>query len=248
MVRREFLINDQGVKSICRYYGGEDHWRKCYNDIWKWNQTDPEFREAYSSYKRKMGKEDGIGGRPKLDAEDPEWKQRFCEAYIKFRNPKKAASVTPYSFSTIMRKMDRDDSSYDEELAKMFKLAQLDLAADTEEIAMNAVFTFNDPTIDQETAKIADIQSRVALNTLGKINSERFGKKLEVSGKIDVSHQHSIAGRSSTLASLMEEQRQMLADKGKSIPLALPSPREELDNVLEAEFVVVEERSNAISG
>lgn len=231
------LSNDQGIKAICLYYGGKDHWRKCYNDIWKWKQIDPAFAEAYESYKIKMNKQNASGGRKKLSEKDPDWIEKFCEAYIKFRNPRKAAEVTPYSFSSLMRMTDPNDSQYNEEFTKRFKIAGQEISADLEQIALDAAYLIGEgvTSLTQDEAKILDIQSRISLNTLSKLNPARFGKKLEmqVSGKVD--HVHSLGGRVNTLTSLMTEQRQMLKEKGIYLPAPIPD-----EEVLEADFVELE--------
>lgn len=239
------LSNDQGIKAICLYYGGKDHWRKCYNDIWKWKQIDPAFAEAYESYKIKMNKQNASGGRKKLSEKDPDWIEKFCEAYIKFRNPRKAAEVTPYSFQSLMRMTDPNDSQYNEEFTKSFKIAGQEISADLEQIALDAAYLIGEgvTSLTQDEAKILDIQSRISLNTLSKLNPARFGKKLEmqVSGKID--HTHSISGRAVQLTSLMEEQRLFMQERasGRSLPMALPPAPEAIDvEYEELEMVKVE--------
>ncbi len=143
IVLREFLNSPLKKVALCKSYGGEK-WKKYYNDITKWSLTDPEFREAYESYMKKNDPDrdtKNLGGRPPVEAPE-DWKEQFCLDLIKYNGNKSLASRnSPYSFKTILQKLNPDYQLADKELIEMVKTTELEIAARIEAVIVAAILS-----------------------------------------------------------------------------------------------------------
>jgi len=237
IVLREFLNSPLKKVALCKSYGGEK-WKKYYNDITKWSLTDPEFREAYESYMKKNDPDrdtKNLGGRPPIEAPD-NWKEQFCLDLIKYNGNKSLASKnSPYSFKTILQKLNPDYQSADKDFIEMVKITELEIAARIEAVIVAAMIELEDPQCDLETAKIADIRVRAGEKVLSKLDVKRWGKRADLIVTGTMTHKHlAFPTRVSNVERLLTEQREVMGIKGVSKPLALP---EQTEQIMEAEVI-----------
>lgn len=234
-MEKDFVTTSLSVKDYCKKYGGEDHWRKYYNQVWLWRRADPLFDSLVTTSMQKNGiRETRAGGRPKLEDQQPTWREDFCAALLEFNgNRQKAAAKTPYDLKTILQKMNINYTSYDKEFAEMVRTTELTISARAEELMNKAVLEFEDSNLSMDRAKILDIQARVAEKVVSKLDFERWGKRmnLEVSGQIN----HKVLPQGERIARIMTEQREIMAGKGLDLPIALPQKTEH--PVIDAEIV-----------
>jgi len=243
LVKRDLGQTSLKIKALCKLFGGEDHWRQVYNDVWRWRQTDPEFGEIFEIYRQRVGMSDNSrGGRPLLE-EGNNWKQDFCDALIKFNgNRQKAASVTPYAFKTILEKLRPGYTSYDKDFSEMVRAVELSISARSEEILIESAMRFeNIDKVDLATAKVLDVAARINEKVIQKLDSDRWGRRLDVAVTGVVKHQ--LESREDRLERLIRDQHEVMKIKGIPLPMALPEKTE--DPVLEAEFDVVQEKVEA---
>lgn len=226
-VAQDFATTKLSVKEYCKKYGGEDHWRKYYNQIWLWRKADPEFDELIKSNMIANGmREVRAGGRPSKDESQPTWRQDFCTALVKENgNREKASAATPYDFRTITQKINPNYTSYDKEFAEMVRATELSISAKAEEMLNKALAEFENPNMKMDRAKILDVQARIAEKIVQKMDHERWGKRMnvEVSGQIN----HKLIPQGERVARIMTEMREILKGKGLELPLALPAPEVE---------------------
>lgn len=237
IVLREFLNSPLKKVALCKSYGGEK-WKKYYNDITKWSLTDPEFREAYESYMKKNDPDrdtKNLGGRPPVEAPE-DWKEQFCLDLIKYNGNKSLASRnSPYSFKTILQKLNPDYQLADKELIEMVKTTELEIAARIEAVIVAAMIELEDPQCDLETAKIADIRVRAGEKVLSKLDVKRWGKRADLIVTGTMTHKHlAFPTRVNNVERLLTEQREMMGIKGVNKPLALP---EHMEEIMEAEVI-----------
>lgn len=239
---------DIGIRKICFLYadaskseGKEVSWRHFYNDIWRWKKTDPEFAKAYQDYLSKIGAK-SQGGRPSLEITNPDWKEKFCKDLIELDGDRaKAADRSPYTFSSILHKLNPADSEYDKDFSDMVRTTELRISAIAEAMLVGSLRRgWGDPDHlpDRDTALILETQARISERIVSKLDPDRWGKKVDLrhSGEIQHSHQHQIEIKATKIESLMEEQRLFLTRKGQNLPIAIPEKTETSEDIIEAEF------------
>lgn len=232
-VRTDFKLTNLSIKDYCIKFGGADHWRRFYSQIWKWRKLDPEFNAIIEAALTRNGmREKRSGGRPSLEETQPTWREDFCAALKNCNgNRAKASRATPYSFKTITQKLDPNYTSYDKEFKEMVRATELEIAARAEELLNAAALEFEDSEIGMDRAKVLDIQARIAEKVVSKMDHERWGKRVDM--KIEGTIQHKLIPQGERIAKLMQEQREIFIGKGQSIPLALP----EKTDVVEGEVI-----------
>lgn len=226
-------LSHTGLIKLCKQYGGEDHWRTYYNDVWKWKQLDTEFAAILSEFleRNSPGMSQPRSGRPRSDNGDKSWQDEYCIALATHNlNRQKAARATPYSFEMIYQMLDPEYSSYDPEFAKKVKAIELEISSRAEEMAVLALNEEN--YRDIETAKITQTKVWVATKVLEKLDPKRWGKQIEMTHKGTINHRHQLAGGSKgeLFARLKEEQDAFLAER---LQRSLPPSQE----VIEVEIV-----------
>lgn len=225
----------------CRQYGGEDHWRTYYNDIWKWRKLDKDFDQSVRDYLDKTNPRKGghAGGRPEKDGGDKSWQDEFCLALVACNgNRPKAAQVTPYSWEELYEMLDPDYTSFNEEFSKKVKAVELELAARAEEIMVEALHEDNWKTVGD--AKITQAKVWVAKTVAEKLDPKRWGKHVELLHKGGIEHRHVIgSSQADTIARLKDEQEAFLQVKRGEPQKALPAPPIELEYIDAEEVEVV---------
>jgi len=226
-------LSHTGLIKICKQYGGEDHWRTYYNDIWKWKKLDKDFATIVNEFleRNSPGMSQPNSGRPRNDDGDKSWQEGYCEALVKFNlNRAKAASVTPYSFDTIYQMLDPEYSSYDKDFARMVKVTELTIASRAEQMVVDALH--EDNFKDIESAKTTQSKVWVATKALEKLDPKRWGKQIEMTHKGTINHQHQLSAqtRGELFARLKTEQDAFLVERQKKY---LPPA----ENIIEAEIV-----------
>lgn len=237
----DFRATNETLRELCaRFAGDNDHWRMYYNDVWKWRKLDKEFDDAMTDeIQRKSGKVVNIGGRPRKDGGDDDWKAAYCKALLKYSgNRVKAAEATPYQWSTILQKLDPAYTEYDMEFAQMVKNTELQMAAIAEELLISTLDPANYENF--EAAKIAQIKSRNASAVLEKLDTKRYGRHITVENTGTVRHQLENRNAAQLFATLVNEQQSFMQSRGI---LQLPAKSESVE-VVDAEYVPVETRED----
>lgn len=231
----DFRTGSSTLRDVCaRYAGDKDHWRMYYNDVWKWRKFDREFDTSMKTEIEKKGRV-MAGGRPPKDGGKDDWKQDFCDALVRENgNRVKACMVTPYEWSTILQKLDPAYSEYDMGFAQMVRNTELLIAAKAEELLLSTLDESNYDSFD--AAKIAQIKARNATTVLEKLDSKRYGKHIVVENTGTIRHSLENRNAASLFASLVEEQRNFMSERGIK---SLPAKAESLE-IVEAEYVPVE--------
>lgn len=233
------------IRTLCKHYGTEEHWRAYYSDIWKWCNPkspdyDQEFKKHMDEWLEQTGKKRS-GGRPKKDVFDG-WKQDYRKWIVQLNgNRVKAAEKTPYSWETIAKMVTPDTSEYDKELAEQVALAYQELAAKAEEATFQALDSLVlNPTPEQ--AKISQAQGWLATKILEKVDKSRWGREQTVNHKGKVQHQ--LLPSDTVIAQLAPAQQRYF---GKGVAKTLPPVSEALNasgDVIEAEYVESESDSD----
>jgi hypothetical protein len=123
----------ESINAICRKWSTDPtKVQGLTNDVGIWRKED---RDLDVLCKQKFGVNAPNGtGRPSLETEDPEWRLKFCEEYLKTKSRVKAAEVTPYAYSSIMRKMDPNKTEYDRTFTEMVAQTEARLLDRAEQI------------------------------------------------------------------------------------------------------------------
>lgn len=225
----------QSIKAVCEFYGGKDHWRTYYNDVWKMRNPkspnyDAEFAYRMSEWTKEHSPNHGISGRTAIVPDNPEWREAYRKALVSgLGNRVAAAKVTPYSFGTLCKMLQEGTSEYDKTLAEAVHLADLELSSYAEEATHSALKSLvEDPTPDQ--AKVSQAQAVIASKITEKLDRKRWGKELSVTHSGTINHRAIPQGE--VINALMDSQRAFFA---KPVA-ALPEPNAELE-ILEAVIV-----------
>ena len=203
---REEVENDNGesIAAIARRWSTDpERAQALTNDIARWRREDPELdalcRARFGTSK---------GGRPSLEAQDPDWRQKYIEAYLVTKSRVAAAEATPYSWESIRKRLEPSKSEYDPVFAEMLAAAESRLLDRAEVVVYDA--------LDKET--IHRNRAWIALQLLKVRDRARYGDKLDVNVSGTVQHQ---LNRGDVLAQLADSQQAFLEKNRES--LALPA-------------------------
>lgn len=183
------------------------------------------------------------GGRPKKEPTG-EWKDKFVADMLKYNgNRSKAAAESPYSFTYILMMLDKNNDAYDEQFAEKVRECELSISAAAEEVLVSAALAFSDGLPDNDTAKTLDIAARISEKVVQKLDSDRWGKKVDLRHSGEVKHNHMLGSREERLAIALRAQQEFFGSKGIKVigplgnqePLALPA-------AVDAEYVEVKTR------
>lgn len=130
-------------------------WRGLYADVCRWRLEDKELDNLIEEVTALNGRGGDHGGRPRKDAEDPDWKVRFCEAYLKFRSRNKAAGVTPYKPEEITKFLSPRYKEFDPKFADLVHATELQLISRAEEILWDALEESSEHDSPKDKAYVA---------------------------------------------------------------------------------------------
>lgn len=166
------------------------------NDVARWRKEDPGLdalcRESLKHVALTVG-----AGRPTLETEDPDWRLKFCEEYLKTKSRVRAAEITPYAYDSILRKMDPERTEYDKVFTDMVLQTEARLLDRAEQLVYESM----------ELEPSHRNKAWIALQLLRVRDRKRYGDKLEVS--VGGSIKHSLDG-SRLLSQLAEAQEKFL--------------------------------------
>lgn len=247
---KESLLEDVGkygsAKRVCQMYGGEEHWRTYYNDIWRWRRSDAEFERRY----RALVKPRGAEGRPRLDGGDKGWFDDFfaaLESCYLDETEAIAKSGCPYSERQLREFRSRSSSSYDKEYHERWETVRLRVVNAGKGEAARLLEPVEIPTeydakaieLALTKAKIQQMRANTLTKILQSLDKEEWGRELHMKGTVDFRHQLEARyrPREELLLALAEERKQF--EVRQSVPLELPSG----DDVVDAEVVSEEAES-----
>ena len=147
----------------------------------------------------------------------------------------KAAAVTPYSVRQIEDFLDPVCSSYDENFAKMVREAELIISSRSR----SALVALQDDSqwADFETSKISQSKAWFHFKMTERLEPSKFGRRqVEVTGKIDHTHNHRYLPREERIGMLDDDRKRFIASRTvrKEIP---PGDEPDSVEVIDAELV-----------
>jgi len=176
--RRE-VEKGRGVLEICRSYAtASTGWQGLYNDTRRWRSMDPDLQKLIDDNIKAMGREPEAAkkaGRKRNDvkADDHDWRLAYTEEYMRTNSREKAALVTPYSATSILKMMQPGDTSYDKQLADMVGIAEQMIINRASAAALDA--------LDEAIKQGADAKTKawIALGIL-KTHPKGWQQKMEL--------------------------------------------------------------------
>ncbi len=129
--------------------------------------------------------------------------------------------------------LDSSYTSFDKDFYDKVRAVELEISADAEERLNSSLKEFDNKDIELKRAQTLDIQSRIAGRVLEKYDWKRHGRRIEQVHSGVIVHQ--LEEGPVKIERLMQEQREILAYRGASLPLALPESTEQ--SVIDVEVV-----------
>lgn len=157
---------------------------------------------ATDSKKRKEVK----GGRPSKELDSPDWRRLFCDKLLETKSRIEAASVTPYNYDEIYKKLNPNYAEYDKDFAEMVHLAEMRQVARAEQVIWEAL----------ELEPSHRNKAWIAKEILKVRASDRWSDKLNVS----VEHKGVVKfelNRQRVLSELAQEQVAQLSGAQKAL-------------------------------
>lgn len=217
---KELFLSDLeqagNIKRVCEIYADEQKgWRAYYTDVSRWRKEDPMFDQKVKAILSVSDSSQGAGpGRTPIDQGDKSWWGDFCdELYNRSGNRQAASLVTPYSFKTILDMLNPETTSYNKEFAEMVEVTEAEISAEVEEMFLDLRKPENFETF--EAAKIAQTKAWYATKVLEKLDKKRYGRFIEVKGKMTHEHSHQLLPPSERMFNLWEEQKKFLEKKAQ---------------------------------
>jgi len=197
------------IIAICRKWSTDPaKYQGLRNDIQAWRAEDPELDALCLE---RFGTHVG-GGRQSLELQDPEWRQRYIEEYLRTKSRVKAAAVTPYSWESIRKKLEPHKSEYDPVFVEMLSAAESKLLDRAEEVIYEAL---EDP---KESSRN---RAWTAFQLLKVRDRQRYGDKIDISVTGSVQHQ---LDRGRVLAQLADSQQEFLDKQKETLALTEGEP------------------------
>lgn len=206
---REEIENDgaPNIVAICKKWSTDpERFQGLKNDTITWRAEDPELDRLCVERIARPG-----AGRTSLEMQDPDWRQRYIEEYLKTRSRVKAADVTPYTWETIRKKLEPHKSEFDPVLVDMLSAAESRLLDRAEELIYSAL---EDETAPRNRAWIAQ-------QILRARDRHRWSEKVDISITGSITHQ---LDRGKVLAQLADSQREFLESQKESLALSEGTP------------------------
>ena len=213
----EDLQKHRSIKKVCEMYANEDtSWRSLYADTWRWRKADPELDAKVKAILEEEGSSRENAGRPRNDGGDKSWQRDYVDALREFNlNLVKAAECSPYSVRQIEDFLDSNTSSFDPDFAAMVKEAYLHFASIATEQMVAALD--DEAWSSFEQAKITQGRLWAAHKALEKLDSRRYGRKVEVSGTIDHRHQHRLMPHNEKLGLLWQDRKEFIERRRQAV-------------------------------
>ena len=176
---KQELSNGGGITEICKSYAtAHTGWQGLYNDVRRWRTMDPDLQKLIDDNIKAMGRDPDTAkkaGRKRNDvkADDHDWRLAFVEEYMRTNSREKAALVTPYSATSILKMLHAGDTSYDKSLADMVGIAEQMIVNRASAAALDA--------LDEAIQQGADAKTKawIALGIL-KTHPKGWQQKMEL--------------------------------------------------------------------
>lgn len=253
--KEQFLSDLSRLRSVlrvCDIYADEKNSRSALNyDVWRWQKTDSAFDQKVKAILTEEGTARPNAGRPPKDGGDKSWQDVYCAALVEFNgNEEKArlASDCPYSLSHLKDMADQRRSAYDEEFAKKVGNAWQIIASDFQGILFGMRHVvLNEAEDDPDElekvytkAKIVETKARIAQKAMEKIDRDRWGPQMNVSGRIE--HRHQLQDRyrkpEEILAALAEDRKKFIENRVRLLKAGTETPSTLQDTPAREEAVI----------
>jgi hypothetical protein len=213
-----------------KYAVGKTSPNVLYQEIVRWRHNDKEFERQYIEILTARGVPRLGGGVPK-ELRDPtiaDWRVKFCEDLFSTGKMLEASRRSPFCYEEIVKKLNKNTPSYDEDFAEMVQQVRLKICAEMEGGFVEA--------FRESSGKD---KAWIAKSWLERQDPTRWSKQVELvhSGKVEHQHNHSHQlqlPKEQRLAALAAEQERFFS----SVP-ALSAPKEYVEEaqILEGELV-----------
>lgn len=212
----ETLKRAGSIKDTCEAYAekGVTTYRALQQEVRAWRLKDPEYDRQVIDALEMAGVIVGKGGgRPRLDAGDDSWMERFCKALEKHNchwEKARKESNAPYSLRSLHEKRTPGTTAFDKKFADMVAEVYFRVEADFEEQIVSSRHA--EAFADIEQAKVTETKVRSALKVTEKLGGDRWKQQSSVNIKGQIDHRHQLEGRyvsrPERLASMWDDKRQ----------------------------------------
>jgi hypothetical protein len=205
---------DLTVKSLCKQFALNVGWEALKKDIQQWKRVNPDFHAEYSEIMVSRGMGHKLEKyQPRKDDVDPdlaEWRQQFCEDLYESKHLLVAVERSPFSYSTINRRLNPSHGEFDQRFHDMVAEVELKMCRELE----GNLFE------DIDSLPPGKDRAWIGLKILERRSPKRWNPVMEMkhSGAVQHVHGHiAIGAGGSKMAELAESQALFFKENAKAI-------------------------------